>query len=356
LCQAWEPEVAETFTFYPPDPLKQILENAELTVKVSRVPLEEGSQGIAITAGEANLVALEAAGVDRKEFGNFLFGDINVPALTKPADGGTVVAYDSSRSMQLNYQHPVAAALVGFIGSKLEEVRQKLVDENRRRRKEQESKRLEKTAEEIARLINDDLAGVSERIGDMRTLQRRTETIAKTGDEQVAEQNWIQGSKGDTPGNLGEDLFQGSNVNGNGGAGIHPGTGIKAGEPAKSGAEKVRPLGDRGHSRAKTGGLKIDFNRAGADEHRAHYDRLVKIIWINLDHPMLAAAKVAEGDESPLFKRAAHEAALTEYALALGTELYERNPNLEPTEVLFEVRDAVRRVTAHAAGLYGPAK
>jgi hypothetical protein len=40
------------------------------------------------------------------------------------------------------------------------------------------------------------------------------------------------------------------------------------------------------------------------------------------------------------------QAALTEYALALGTEVYDRNPKLEPTEVLFEVRDAVGRTTS----------
>jgi hypothetical protein len=356
LCQGWEPEVAQTYAFDPPAALKGLLGDAKLTVKVARVPLEEGNQGIAITAGEANLVAAESAGVDRKEFGNYLFGSVNVPALTKPAEEGAVAAYDSTRSMQLNYEHPVAGALVGFIGSKLEEVRLKLVDENRQRRREQEAKRLEKTAQEIAKILNDDLQLVADRIGDMRNLQRRTRSIAKSGDEQLEDEgSYIQGGDDDIAGVLGDDLFQKRQGNGEVGKGLRPGTGIKGGEPDAEAAEKVREIGTTGKNRRSTGGLVINFNHAGGDEHRAHYDRLTRTIWINLDHPMLAAAKASEGEEGAMFKRAAHEAALTEYALALGTELYDRNPNLEPTEVLFEVRDAVRRVTSHGGILYAAA-
>lgn len=353
LCEAWEPEVSSTHVFDPPAALKPQLGDAKLIVKVARVPLEESAQGIAVTAGEANLVALETAGVNRKEFGNYLFGEINVPGLTHPAEGGTVAAYDSSRSMQLNYQHPVAAALVSFVGAKLEEVRQTLVEENRLRRREQEAKRLEKTAHEIAQLLNSDLESVADRIGEMRNLQRRTQSIAKTGAEQLEDdKSWLQGDSDDRPGTLGDDLFNQRNGEGNGGNGLHPGEGVRAGTPEPDGVSKVRETGTKGRSPNRSGGLQIDFNRAGVDEHRAHYDRQSKIIWINLEHPMISAAKLREGEEGPLFKRAAYEAALTEYALALGAELYDRNPNLEPTEVLFEVRDAVRRVTSKGAGLY----
>ena len=40
------------------------------------------------------------------------------------------------------------------------------------------------------------------------------------------------------------------------------------------------------------------------------------------------------------------QAVLTEYALAVGTEVYDPYPNLDPTELLFEVRDAVGRITS----------
>ena len=57
-----------------------------LTIKVARAPLPQLEQGIAITAGVGgNLVAVERAGVDAKEFGNYLFGDIDVQALEKHA-------------------------------------------------------------------------------------------------------------------------------------------------------------------------------------------------------------------------------------------------------------------------------
>jgi hypothetical protein len=97
-----------------------------------------------------DLVAIETAGIDAKEFGNYLFGEVDVPALETPADDGTVFAYDSTRSLQLNYSHPVAAALVGFIGSSLEVVRKKLVEERRQARDREESRKLSEAAAEIA--------------------------------------------------------------------------------------------------------------------------------------------------------------------------------------------------------------
>ena len=51
---------------------------------------------VAVTAGPGNLVAIERAGVDTKEFGNYLFGEIDVLALERHPS--PIEPYDPSRS------------------------------------------------------------------------------------------------------------------------------------------------------------------------------------------------------------------------------------------------------------------
>jgi hypothetical protein len=97
----------------------------KLVVRVAAAPLPPAEQGISITAGVGNLVAIERAGIETKEFGNYLFGEVDVPALE--TFQSPIEPYDPTRSLQLNPQHPVAIALLGFVGSKLEEVRANLV-------------------------------------------------------------------------------------------------------------------------------------------------------------------------------------------------------------------------------------
>lgn len=120
-----------------------------LTVKVARAPLPQVEQGITVTAGAGNLVAIERAGVELKEFGNYLFGDIDVPALEHHSS--PIQPYDPTRSLQLNPHHPVVAVLLGFIGSKLEEVRTALVRKLKEARKTEQARHDDGEVERKAR-------------------------------------------------------------------------------------------------------------------------------------------------------------------------------------------------------------
>ena len=109
VCNYREPETAETVMFEPSPAQRQVLGDVTLVVKVARAPLPQVEQGITVTAGAGNLVAIERAGIDAKEFGNYLFGEIDVPALEKHPS--PIQPYDPTRSLQLNPQHPVVAVL-----------------------------------------------------------------------------------------------------------------------------------------------------------------------------------------------------------------------------------------------------
>jgi hypothetical protein len=353
-CVAWQPDLDETKTqtFVPPTSMKDQLGETKLTIKVARIPLPVEYRGIAITAGPSNVVAMESAGVDTKDHGNYLFGEVDVPALEKPAYDGTVTAYDASRSMRLNYDHPVAAALLGFIGSSMEHIRQILVDEARQIRKQADAQRLAKEAEQIAALLNEDLKDVNDRIGEMHNLKKRAHAVANTGgDEGDEEPAFIEGTE--QPGTV-EDPIPMERTNDGDGKAWGGGTATADADP--QGKDRVDETGSKGQKKRKSGGLRVEYLHLGSDEERSHYDPDQSIIIINLDHAMVTAALKLDGNEaSTAFRRLSYEIAMTEYAMVVAKRLYVMDPGLSGDDVLFEVRDALRRVTGKAAGLYAAA-
>jgi hypothetical protein len=351
VCEPWEPEAVETQTFEPPEALAAQIGTASLVVKTARRPLDVGFRGIAITAGAGNLVAIETAGVDTKEFGNYLFGEIDVPLLEEPAFEGTVVAFDSTRSLTLNYDHPVAAALLGFIGSKLEKVRKEMVDQHRQAKKEQEAERLADAGSEIAKVLNSDLRDVTNRFEEMRNIRRRTETLARTGSEE-ADDDGLDYVEGDQEPGLFDRVEPRDRTDTPTIPSGEDDPGIRKGKANPEGTELVSPTGSKGSKATKSGGLSVDFANLGEDEERSLYDFDRKNILINLDHPAVAAAKGISGVDDPAFRRLTYEIAFTQYALAVAREIYERDQAITADDVLFEVRDALRRVTAKAAFLY----
>jgi hypothetical protein len=75
---------------------------------------------------------------------------------------------------------------------------------------------------------------------------------------------------------------------------------------------------------------------------------------INLDHPAVKnALRSANGStDDASFKRLSYELAFTEYALALGYEMTNRDPAMPADDVLYEIRVALNRVSVAAADLY----
>ncbi|MCK4581402.1 MAG: ATP-binding protein, partial [Dehalococcoidia bacterium] len=139
-CEYKEPVVASTHAFHPSDTQASVLGDIELVVNASQAPLPKMEQGITVTAGVGNLLAIESLGVETKELGNYLFGSVDVPALE--SFKSPIQPIDPSRSLQLNPQHPVARVLLPFIGSSLEEVRKLRTRELRAKQRSEEARRL----------------------------------------------------------------------------------------------------------------------------------------------------------------------------------------------------------------------
>ena len=132
-------------------------------MKAATAPLEDIHRGVQITIGTDNLVAVETAGVDTKEYGKYLFGQIDCPELDN-VKYDPVAAYTTDRSMKLNPAHPVVQALIPFIGASLEQVRQELVEEGRQAKADADRKRLKETTNNIEEILNADLKEFRERV------------------------------------------------------------------------------------------------------------------------------------------------------------------------------------------------
>jgi hypothetical protein len=351
LCEVRTPPISSSHTFTPTGELGSKLGHAPLTVHVSQVPLEESQRGVAVTAGPGALVAIETAGVDRREFGNYLFGEIEVPALESMDPDDPVTPYDASRSLQLNSTHPVAGALIGFIGSKLESVRKDLVASKQAEREAERSRQLDKVADEIANVLNEDLKTMTEKLIEIHRTTQRVTPVAAQGEESAEGQEWEASDSGergtiDQPGEQDREPVPGPDP--------QPLPEFERpsvrGRPDEAGSEPVSPIPSPQGGR---GGLSLDFEHQGPENDRSRFDKTSSRIIINLDHPQVAAALGKGAVETDVtFQRLAWELALTEYAMVLGAGAAERDPDLEPDEVLFEVREALRRLSVKMAPLY----
>jgi len=352
ICEYREPSIAETYSFCPVPSQVDVMGNAELVVNVSTEPLQANAQGIAVTTGLGNLVAIETAGIEGKEFGNYIFGSVDVPSL-ETADS-PMEPYDPTRSLQLNPQHPVALVLLPFIGSKLEEVRKLQVSKLREARKTEEARRLAAGADRIAEILNEDFRSVMGRLNAIRSASARPGDVnSRFGDsaESGADEGvWVEGTL--TPGEVeqpakpdDQGLFTGED---------RPDPAVpRSGHPDKDGRAAVDPAAGKGSkTRRPRGGFTVDFRHLGEEGDRSVFDRTSLAILINLDHPVVRSASREGEVEDVNFRRLAYEIAFTEYSVALGYETAQQDPDIPADDLLYEVRSTLNRVSVAAAPLY----
>jgi hypothetical protein len=308
-------------------------------------------RGVVITAGSGNLVAVETAGIESKEFGPYLFGQVDVPALESSSI--PIAPYDSSRSLQLNLEHPVAKVLIGFIGSKLEQVRGDLVRRAKEARKDEQARRLEVQAQKIAEVLNQDFNNMRDRLTSIRAVAARAGSAgARFGAAQQggnSPDSWVSGTQ--ERGRI-ETTDRERREGGGGRRRSAPNIAV-AGNPETDGTDPVDPVGvSEGPRRRPRGGFQVVYRNLGQSEDRSRYDEASLSILINLDHPVVSAALADGVVEETGFRRLSYEIAFSEYAMAVGYELLKQDPNMPPDDLLYEVRTRLNRVAVSAASLY----
>ena len=352
VCTYRDPPTCETRTFQPTESQREVLGDVTLLVKVSGAPLPPVEQGISVTAGAGNLVAIERAGIESKEFGNYLFGEIDVPALENHPS--PIEPYDPTRSLQLNPQHPVVAVLLGFIGSKLEEVRAALVRRSREARKTEQARRLAAEADKIAEILNEDFRKISERLHQIRAASSRkgaarSQAATRAADNEPDE--WTRGVE--APGVLVKTPPKQPNPSPEAQPPRPTPQVQPRGQPDALGDNAVDPVGGReGNRRRPQGGFRVEYRPLGGDAERSVYDPITLTIIINLEHPLVMAALGDGHVEDTTFRRLSYEMAFSEYAMGLGYELSQQDPNMPPDDLLYEVRSTLNRISTAAVALY----
>lgn len=349
VCQFRQPDIVRTVDFVPSEDQAKILGNIRLKIHVSRTPLDNKSRGISVTAGPGNLVGLEDAGVCGKEFGNYLFGETDVPSIE--THDSTIEPYDDSRSLLLNPTHPVVRVLMGFIGGSLESVRKQLATDAKEARKDEVARRLSQAADKIADALNDDFRKQKERLDEIRAASSRsgaaTSLFGSGGGGDEDDDVWIAGI--DELGNVEKS----SQSNETGGKQGRPAPNVaSAGEKDPEGSDSVSPAGGAGKRRRPKGGFQVVYENSGEDSGRSFYDSDTLRIIINLDHDVVKNALEQCGVQDVAFQRLSYEIAFSEYAMGLGVEMIKQDPDMPADDLLYEVRATLNRISTSAASLY----
>jgi hypothetical protein len=356
VCEVHEPPVERIETFHPSGSAHKVLGEVELKIKVSKGPLNPDLRGISIfSKGVWHETTL--LGSEGKEMAEFIFGEVEVPRLDE--DESTPPALDLSRSMQLNPHNEVVSAIYAFVGPHLEEVRKQLVTEQRAEQETEEARRLQHEADQIENIINQDFERFRKRLQKVKAASPGpgidlSDEDDEDGGGSSQDDDFLY--SGDEPATVvteegepgGGEEEEGNQDEINEPQRLNP---IVA--PDEEGEETGRHEGGKKRKRRPRGGFHIEFRNQGKDSDRAEYQSEKRTIYINLEHPQIAAAKQSRRVDDPTFRRLVYEVAFFEYAVALAHELDNRGELIDSSEAIFEVRDAVNRVARQGAALYG---
>ncbi len=350
-CEFAEPPIESVEKFGPEGAAQHVLGDIELELKVSKTPLAADLRGVSIfSKGVWHETTL--AGSEGKDMAEFIFGEVDVPSLDE--DDSKPPAFDLSRSMRLNQHNELVKAIYSFIGPRIEAVRKELVAAQRKEQESEDAKRLQQEAGQIENIINDDFERFRKRLQKVKAASAASgfdsgETEDGGGGE--GEDDFLYG--GNEPATITSDTGEAGKTG--------DGPGPKDGPPRR--LNPVVAPDDEGSARGhhegasqrkprRRGGFNIEFRNGGREAARAEYHAEKRTIYINLEHPQIAAAKKDRSAEDPTFRRLAYEVAFSEYAVAVASELDNRGEFIDPSEAIFEIRDATNRVARQAAPLY----
>ena len=330
-CEYTEPPINRSVTASAQARYGPSLANVELTLHVAKAPLESDLRGVAIYSNGV-WHATTLAGAEGRDMSQYIFGEIDVPALD--TDASPISPYDMGRSMELNPSNALVQAIYAFTGENVERLRKELVEADKSRRRTEEARKLAEQGSKIAELLNDDFEQFRDKFKRVRAKGRGSADIL-AGDVLSVGSEFLFPQEDDEPAKESE---VGVRVRGTGPI-INPSDVIRPNtkllEADQSGSERGGAAsGIKQKGSARSGGFSVDFKELGEASARAKYDSEVRTIYINLDHPQIAAARLSIGNdlEEPSFKRLTYEVAFSEYAIAIAQELANEGQYVDLTD------------------------
>ncbi len=328
--------------------LKNIIGDAELSIKVASRQLNEDERGVKVfTKGIYKAFVKNPTA----RYSDFIFGECSCDKLIDENQDPPI--FDSSRREELNEDNELARKFKEFVLIELDKIRKKLEkDANAKRDKEKEDA-LNKEAERMKEFFNSDYKE--------QELELKKRTAKAKGN--IDEKDKDLPSLGETKLVIGND-FNVNVVEGDDNAGIYDGRGTGGGgggdSPGKEGGKfektenETKYKGKERQVKRKRsgGGFNINFKDLGEFDHRAKYEEETRTITVNIGHPFLKKIEAMAGDRvSSKYMRPAWEAALFEYAAAITTQKGASNMLDDSlTDGVFEMQQRVdtllRKMTA----------
>lgn len=348
-CEFREPPSVHEWTVEPPRDVVEILGGVTMTIKASPTPLSRDDIGIDVLANGVwhETTLAEVTG----EQANRIFGYVDVPRLDDDSAFDTP-AYDNTRNGTLNRAHPAVHALLYWIQEEVKHVQRILQDEARERRQSEEAKKLEQHARDIARVLNDDFRDAIAELEQLRQIagrKRRTVAASDQG-ETVLPGDGDKQSIFDETGPAHGDGRRGKSPSPPGDQ-IRPGPGLAPGaSPGSSGS-----ITNQSGRRRSQGLFSLEFAHETGAERRSHYSSDSRTIYVNLDHPQIAAAlKLGDGSvTSPHFRLTAFDVAVVEYAQALQFERVGSGESFDAADAVYSIGEIIDRVTRRIAAIAG---
>ena len=328
LCEYKEPISKQTYRFKS-DKTHPNLGNIELIIKVAAEPLDKGKNRIRINS---NNVLLEETlcGSEGREMSEFIFGEIDCPKLDY--DGDKEANSTVARDMTLSTSSSLVKELYSFIGPKVEEIRKKLVEQDKEEKESEEAKKLQKIADTAAEKINNHFEQYKDKIrmtvnrisnGNVGTAKAyNSQNLNENGSLSVGDElEAIINNDFKSLGKFGENK---ANTNKKNNSNI---------QEKKNEDKRAKRVNGTGKNKSSGGSrFLVKYKHNTASNNRAKFDRDNNIVYINLDHPQIVDIKKKSKDNEWLFKTTTYEIAFTEYAFGLSYLLLEKKWFKENTD------------------------
>jgi histidine kinase/DNA gyrase B/HSP90-like ATPase len=346
-----EPPHRTEWVFEPPEEYVREIGNVRLFIRLSESWLSEADRGITITSNEVTHECNFLGDYSASPQAGRIYGRVDVPLLEEEDDEGRP-AYTSDRTMMLNRENLRVNALLSWINDAVGDIVKGLEAEEKAQQDRARQDQLRKTAKTIEEALNRRLALVFENLERKVNLRTSASPSPLGVDVQDSDISTAEGVTAADQGNqeyIRDDhskvRWRESGVNEKGDMKVRenePNTEHDGGARADNGMEAnaIRdPLGDKGARIRDTkqgsqkklqpkGSFRVIPKSMGPDAPRAYYAATYMTIYVNTDHPQIAAC----GDPSKAeFKILLAECAASEFALALtAIRIDNGDPDVDP--------------------------
>lgn len=348
-----EPSHRTEWILEPPEEYVPQVGNVQLCVRLSENWLSEQERGITISANDVVLECNFLGDHGTSPYAGRIFGSVDVPLLDQEDEEGRP-AYTADRTMILNRENQRVNALLSWVSSAIGDIINALEAEEKAHQDRLRQEQLRKTARTIEEALNRRLQLALENMERKVSLKMSASpsplgvnvqesdlaatigaSIGMNGEQEFVRNDesklrW-RDPQNDEKGDI-RIRENSRNLHGGGTGGDEDDTetlGVRD-SCGDKGAEVRDTMEGKRNKLQPKGRFQVIPKAMGQDAPRAYYAAAYMTIYVNTDHPQIAAAG---NEDTPEFKILLAECAASEFALALTAMRIENgDPEVDPNQ------------------------